>query len=63
MAFLNIMPTALRNAMRAFYLRRELESIDQNEAHYIEMKGKYQDEIDKGEARRAVVTRELRGLA
>jgi hypothetical protein len=60
---MNIMPQWLRDQFRAFYLRRELESIDQNEAHYIEMKGKYQDEIDKGQARRAVVTRELRGIS
>lgn len=63
MAFLNLMPQSVRDAFRAFYLRRELEQIDLNEIHFMKMQMDYQKEIDKGAVRRAAVTRELRGLA
>ncbi len=62
MDIMNLMPQSVRNALRAFYLRRELEQIDLNEAYFIKARDAYQDEIRKGGDRRLAVVRELRGL-
>ncbi len=63
MFFLNLMPTALRNASRAFYLRRQLEQLNLNEAHFMRTIKGYEIELAKVQAERAVVTRELRGIS
>lgn len=62
MNILNIMPVGVRNALRRFYLERELVQIDQNEQHLIGSRDAYQAEINKAAARRGAVVRELMGL-